>query len=96
MAAYYGSICITDCKDSGMIKIADNGKLYLNIKVYENQNGTDDYGNTHYITCAPKKEERIEGRKYTIGRLKTFNDFKPYGTEDINNMPSASINDIPF
>lgn len=86
---YYGSICISDAKESGQIKKAANGKYYINISVRENRDGIDQYGNSHYITCKPKKEEVVEGVKYTIGRLKPSQDTSP-SRDDINAAPAAN------
>ena len=66
---FTGSICLTDIPKE-LITTASNGKKYLNIAVFANRDGANQFGNTHFITCAPKKEDRVEGKKYIIGNLK--------------------------
>lgn len=44
---------------------------YLDIAIWPNKNGTDEYGNTHYITQSVGKEARDRGEKGAIiGNLK--------------------------
>lgn len=52
---------------------------------------------THYVSCAPRKEERKEGVYYGIGDLmeSTFKSNIP-SPEDINNAPSVDDSDLPF
>ncbi|WP_349966460.1 hypothetical protein [Phocaeicola massiliensis] len=71
-------------------------RIYVNVAVIERKEKSQ-FGHTHFITCSPKKEERVEGRNYICGDLK---EFVPQGTspspEDINNAPSVSDDDLPF
>ena len=44
---------------------------YLDIAIWPNKNGTDEYGNTHYITQSVCKEARDRGEKGAIiGNIK--------------------------
>ena len=65
-----GSICLSDVPKEA-IKTAKNGKEYLNLAVFE-LNEISKYGNSHIITCEPKKEERVEGHNYLIGNFKNY------------------------
>lgn len=96
----YGSICLSDIPRD-MIKaftLKDGTtKKYLNISIHERKE-QGQYGDTHFISCAPKKEERKEGVKYIIGDLKTWN---PEPTtpsyEQVEAAPTpATFEDLPF
>lgn len=91
----YGSICISDIPTE-QIRKASNGKLYVNLYINEKKE-QDMYGNTHYASCAPKKEERVEGKKYFCGDFKVS---KPYSApptpEQVAAMPPAEPDDLPF
>lgn len=65
---YYGSICLSDIPRE-VIKPAANGKLYVNIRVVERRE-VGQYGDTHFVSVAPKKEEQVEGVNYIVGNLK--------------------------
>lgn len=108
---FIGSICLTDIPKS-QIKVVNckDGKqrAFLAISIHENkQPFTDDNGKLlqdHFISCAPKKEERIDGEKYIIGHLKTWqNNETPNANptpEQINNAPTLdqvdTTLDLPF
>ena len=44
-------------------------RIFLNVAVIEKKE-KGKFGETHFISCSPKKEERIEGKNYIIGDLK--------------------------
>jgi len=70
-----GSICLSNIPRSEMkrIKCKDGvERIFLNVAVVERKE-KGQFGDTHFITCAPKKEERKEGTSYIIGDLKTWN-----------------------
>lgn len=98
---YTGSICLTDIPKE-LISTGNNGKKYLNVAIFANKEGANQWGNTHFITCAPKKEERQEGVNYIIGNLKerggeSDNVVAPKGDNAV--APQASGNDgdgLPF
>ena len=53
------------------VKFGDGKEhLIVNIAIFEAEPSYNNEGkitSDHYITCAPKKDERIEGEKYGIG-----------------------------
>lgn len=104
-----GSICLTDipkelikevkCKDGQLRK-------YLNVAIITKKNPTTFTNNgqprtyTHFISCAPRKEERKDGVNYILGDLETRT-FAPVTAsptpEQINDAPPAQQNDdLPF
>lgn len=105
-----GSICLSDIPKSQMRKVmCKDGKerIYLNVAVitkkqpqtFTSENGVA-HTYTHFITCAPKKEERIDGVNYILGDLetRTFTQQSPT-PEDVANAPSIAPGenpDLPF
>ncbi len=103
MSSYFGSICLSDIPRSQMKKVmCKDGKerIFLNIFVGEKREPATFDGRTytHYVSCAPKKEERKEGEQYYIGELQTFIQQQSSPTpEQIDNAPSVGVNDdLPF
>lgn len=101
---YTGSICLTDIPKE-LITKGKNGKEYLNIAIFANKDGANQWGNTHYMTCAPKKEERVEGVNYIIGNLKERGGESANPVDNINapkgegttaQQASGSDDDLPF
>lgn len=102
-----GSICLSDIPRSQMKKVmCKDGKerVYLNVAVIARKNAQTFTNNgiertyTHFISCAPKKEERVETENYIIGDLETKG-FTPRAPspEDIQNAPSVGQDvDLPF
>jgi hypothetical protein len=100
-----GSICLTDIPVSQMKKVmCKDGKerVFLNVAIFAKKQPQTfgDRTYTHFISCAPKKEERIEGENYIMGDLETRSS-KPQTptTEDVANAPSFAPNekpDLPF
>ena len=75
MALLIGSICLSNIPRSEMKKIlCKDGieRIFLNVAVVERKEKSQ-FGDTHFITCAPKKEERKEGTSYIFGDLKVWN-----------------------
>ena len=69
-----GSICLSNIPRSEMKKIkCRDGKerIFLNVAVVERKEKSQ-FGDTHFISCAPKKEERVEGVNYIIGDMKVW------------------------
>ena len=92
----YGSICLSDIPKR-LFKKAENGKVYLNISIHKRKE-VGKFGHTHFISCAPRKEEQQDGEFYICGDLK---EYVPAGTQapttdDINNAPAAANDDLPF
>lgn len=107
MALLTGSICLSDIPREQIKKVlCKDGKtrFYVNIAVIEKKepqtftnNGTSRTF-THFISCAPKKEERKEGENYIIADLetRTFTPSTP-SAEDIALAPPVSASDdLPF
>ena len=102
MALLIGSICLSQIPRSEMkrIKCKDGvERVFLNVAVVERKEKSQ-FGDTHFITCAPKKEERKEGVNYIIGDLKLW-DPEPQmpTTEEIAAAPPIPANDdsdLPF
>lgn len=44
----------------------NNGKCYINLVLWENRNGADQYGNTHIVKQDSSKEERDAGVQVPI------------------------------
>jgi len=89
-----GSICLSDIPKELIKKVESNGKLYLSLAVMELAEPSK-FGDTHFITCAPKKEERIEGRNYIIGNFKKWIPKTEHVTqEQINNAPNLTPEEV--
>ena len=74
MALLIGSICLSNIPRSEMKKIkCKDGveRVFLNVAVVERKEKSQ-FGHTHFITCAPKQEERKEGTNYIFGDLKVY------------------------
>lgn len=103
MSSLYGSICLSEIPRSQMKKVmCKDGKerIFLNIFVGEKKEPAT-FGNntyTHFVSCAPKKEERIDGEQYFIGDLQTYNPQPSSPSpEQVASAPSISHNDdLPF
>lgn len=93
----YGSICLSNVPKELFKKVmCKDGveRVYLNIKVVE-LNQQSQYGDTHFVSCEPKKEERKEGTNYIFGNLKTYNDTGGMpSTEQV--AKSKPADDLPF
>lgn len=98
-----GSICLSDIPREVMKKVLckdGKEKIFVNIAVCERKEPVTfgDRTYTHFISCAPKKEERKEGVSYFIGDL---SEYKPQPSmptaQQIEESPSVSENDdLPF
>ena len=94
------SICVTDIPKSA-IKVADNGKKYINIVVASRQN-EGKYGETHTVYMSQSKEEReAKMEKCYIGSGKAYQPkaASPVTAESIEQMPAISeeeASDLPF
>lgn len=98
-----GSICLSNIPRSEMkrIKCKDGvERVFLNVAVVERRE-KGQFGDTHFITCAPKKEERKEGVNYIFGDLKAWNPEPQMPTaEEIAAAPPIPLteneDDLPF
>ena len=102
----YGSICLSDIPKSEIRKVVcrdGSVKMYLNVFIGQSVHPRDFGGTkyTHYVSCSPKKESRVEGVNYYIGNLcsgrsVTSSSYIPTGDE-ISQSPSLSPeDDLPF
>ena len=62
------NICLSDIP-AEVIYTAPSGKKYLSVQINERRE-VGMRGETHYITCLPKKELRRDGVNYFIGSAK--------------------------
>ncbi|MDD3238617.1 MAG: hypothetical protein PHW47_00730 [Lachnospira sp.] len=103
MSNLFGSICLSEIPREQMKKvICKDGKerIFVNVWVGERKEPAT-FGNntyTHYVSCAPKKWERVEGTNYFLGDLQTYNPQPSTPTvEQVANAPSVSPeDDLPF
>lgn len=67
---YNGSICLSDIPKDKITTSEKNGKKYLNINIWLNDD-VDQYGNLGSLQVSQKKEEREAGeKKVYIGNFK--------------------------
>lgn len=95
-----GSICLSNIPREQMKRImCKDGieRIFINIAVIERKE-KGQYGDTHFVSCAPKKDERKDGVNYVIGDLKRYEPQPSSPTpEQINAAPSISpSDDLPF
>lgn len=92
----YGSICLTDIPRE-LFRKADNGKVYLNLRIYERKE-PGKFGHTHVASCAPRKDEQKEGVNYFCGDFKVSDpqQYAPPTPEQVSAMPPAEPADLPF
>ena len=102
MANLYGSICLSDIPREVMKKVMTSigEKVFVNISIGEKKEPIT-FGNrtyTHYVSCAPKKDERLEGVFYGIGDLMESNPTPVVPSpEDVNNAEHLGpADDLPF
>ena len=99
-----GSICLSDIPKEMIKKVETKQidpatgkpvtKLYLSIAVMETAEPSK-FGHTHFISCAPKKEDRVEGRNYIIGNFKRWiPKTEPVTQEQINEAPGLTPEEI--
>ena len=85
-----GSICLTDIPKEKITKSEKNGKIYLNINVFINDE-PDQYNNNGAIAIQQSKEEReAKAKRVYIGNVK-FSQQQPAQA-----APAAVLNDLPF
>ena len=99
----YGSICLSDIPREQMrkVKLQDGTeKIFLNVSVIERKEESK-FGHSHFISCAPKKEERrtdVSDGYYIIGDLRTYAPKPATPTpEEIESAPVVQPDDdLPF
>ena len=90
---FNGSICLSDIPKDKITTSEKNGKKYLNITVWLNDDA-DQYGNIGSLQVSQSKAEREAGeKKQYIGNFK-----KPHGAAvpQSNGSESISNDDLPF
>lgn len=68
--------------------------IYLNIGIFQKKEPSA-WGATHFVSVAPKKEERKEGVNYIVGDLQPMQPVQPTAGQ-INAAPPAAEDDLPF
>lgn len=98
-----GSICLSDIPRDVIKKVMckdGKEKFFVNVAICERKESVTfgDRTYTHFVSCAPKKEERKDGVNYFIGDLQTYNPQPKTPTlEQIDSAPGLSENDeLPF
>lgn len=91
---YNGSICLTDIPKEKITTSEKNGKKYLNINVWVNDE-LDQYGNIGSIQLSQSKAEReASEKKIYIGNIKQPQAaVAPQIAAPVNN---AVVEDLPF
>jgi ACT domain-containing protein len=91
-----GSICLTDIPKEKITVSEKNGKKYLNIVIWINDE-PDKYGNDASIQVSQLKEERESKQKAVyIGNAKSQNKQAAPSNYPTSPQPGYSDNDLPF
>lgn len=97
---FTGSICLTDLinkakEKHSAFKKADNGKIYTNILLWQNDE-PDKYGNTFSFQLSSSKEMKEKEAKVYIGNAKAMEkkEDAPVSNNDVSDIPSSD--DLPF
>jgi len=95
---FVGSLCLSDIPKEliKVVKCKDGvERAFLNISIHElKEPRVDESGKVtsdHFVSCAPRKEERDEKKNYIFGSLRKWNEQANSAMpsqEDINNAPS--------
>ena len=89
---YTGSICLSDIDKTKIAKSEKNGKLYLSVDIWVNEQ-PDNYGNIGSINVRQSKEEREAKEKKTyIGNFKQLEGKPQAGTY----LADDKGTDLPF
>ena len=89
---YTGSICLSDIDKTKIAKSEKNGKLYLSVDIWVNEQ-PDQYGNVGSINVRQSKEEREAKEKKTyIGNFKQLEGKPQAGTY----LADREIEPLPF
>ena len=104
---FVGSLCLSDIPKECIkrVKCKDGvERAFLNISVHEQKEPRVDANgkvtSDHFVSCAPRKEERKDNVNYIFGNLRSWNEQggNMPTAEDINNAPSyeGEDTDLPF
>lgn len=97
----YGSICLSAVPKELFKKVRckdGQERVYLNIKVVRRKE-VSRFGDTHFVSCAPRQEEQVDGVNYICGDMKEYvpqQQQRAVSQEDIAAAPKASDDDLPF
>lgn len=99
---FTGSICITDLLDnakskhSSFVKSENNGKVYCNVILWENDE-KDRFGNTHSLQLNSTKDKKESEGNIYIGNLKPVEkkEPKPISDKDAESITDLA-DDLPF
>lgn len=95
---YTGSVCLTDLiekakeKHSAVSKSASNGKIYVNVLLWENET-VDKFGNSHSLQLNSTKEKKEAEGKVYVGNFKPV-ELKQTTTTQV--AASDLPDDLPF
>lgn len=90
---YNGSICLTEIPKEKITTSEKNGKKYLNINVWVNDE-LDQFGNIGSIQYSQTKEEReTSDKKPYIGNFKEYKAATPQNAAPVSN---SVVDDLPF
>lgn len=95
--SFFGSICLTDLIEKAkqfhpaFSKSEKNGKVYVNITVWHNEQ-EDKYGNIMSIQLSEKKDQRQDGKAFYLGNLKKseYKEPAPLSQKDTGNLDIPS------
>lgn len=108
---FVGSLCLSDIPKSEIKVVKCNDgkeRAFLSISIHENSEPRVKDGkiiSDHFVSCAPKKEDRVEGVNYIFGNLREWHTADPMSAqptpEEIEAAPSyetadGNSVDLPF
>jgi hypothetical protein len=87
------SICLSDIPKERITTSEKNGKKYVNLVMFDQQDA-DKYGNTRAVIIAQSKEEREAKKdKVYVGNGK---DWDGKGGKAVTSHKSEPVDDLPF
>lgn len=95
---YTGSVCLTDLiekakeKHSAVSKSASNGKIYVNVLLWENET-VDKFGNSHSLQLNSTKDKKETEGKVYVGNFKPV-ELKQQSSTEVKDTDLP--NDLPF
>ena len=98
-----GSICLSDIPKELITEFTTKSgkvKKYLNVAIFERKQPSEK-GHTHFLSCAPEQNKRVEGMSYIIGNFKAGGtnsksaETQPKQTET-QKQESGKHDDLPF
>ena len=77
---------------------AGKNGLYLDAIAFENRDGPDQYGNTHFVCQSVSKADREAGKRGPIiGNLRVMDAPPPQPADDVQTDTTTATNDgLPF